>query len=347
MLTDAQEMVLRGWVRRRLGLNPTTDDIDDLVGSELGKRMPVYAIAADRARWVVARVLESKTPDLLIRVIHETNDNTNAELLALKLQLENDPSLWRAHVTNPAVVKGGEPFIDRKHFRTEILPSFRDDRGPPICVVEGELGSGRTYLREYCEGLAPEIRVGHSSVSAGAPVELLGAVAVEIATGLGLTTEPPTHEGDDRWAKDLVDWIASEAPRRRHPGLVILEGFDSTPLPQPFHTFVDTLAARVASPEAVGEPPRKRLRLVLLGYSTTRLREVGVTVTPYVLERVTKEMVHDWLQEQYPGLAESRYRGAAKKVVQGVQDGPTRMRILNAKVRAIMPRFARFVQEVG
>ena len=350
MLSDAQEMVLRGWVHRWLGFNPSTDRVDDLVGPDLAKDMPAVSVAYDRAKWVVAEVLKAKTPALLIRVIHLTNDQTNAELLEIKQRLEDDPSRWNVRASNPAVVKAGYPFLDRKYFRTRILPSFREAEGPPICVVEGGLGSGRTYLREYCEGLTghdSEIRVGHSSVSGGAPVELLGAIAVDIATGLGLTTEPPTHEDHDRWAKDLAEWIASETPRRDHPGLVILEGFDSTPLAQPFHTFVDTLATRVVAPQALGELPRMRLRLVLLGYDTKRLRDVGISVSPYVLEHVGADMVQEWLEEQYPGLAGFRYRRAAEEVVKGLKDGPTRMRILNGKVRLLMPKFAKLVQGVG
>jgi len=350
VLSDAQEKVLRGWVHRWLGFNPSTDRVDDLVGPDLGKKVPSVSVAYDRAKWVVAKALSAETPSLLCRVIHLTDDQTNAELLEIKQRLENEPSLWTVRASNPAVVKAGHPFLDRKYFRTRILPSFREEEGPPICVVEGGLGSGRTYLREYCEGLTAldsEIRVGHSSVSAGAPVDLLGAVAVDIATGLGLTTEPPTHEDHDRWAKDLAEWIAFETPRREHPGLVLLEGFDSTPLAQPFHTFVNTLASRVTAPEALGEPPHMRLRLVLLGYDTTRLRDVGITVSPYVLEHVGADMVQEWLKEQYPGLADFRYRRAAQEVIKGLQDGPTRMRILNGRVRLLMPRFANLAQGAG
>ena len=219
MVTENQQRALKVLLVPRLGSNPSSAVVEPFVGAELSLRLPVSTAVIQVAEWVIDQTLSQDQPTLLIKLIRRLDDGSArvASLVDLADELEADPSCWQAPSTtvdwsldgDPLQVIDGRPFVDRSAFR-QLIPRLGSSDPTPSCtVVLGDDGHGKTYLTEFCKGLASHwerkqpnlLRVGFSQCPTSTLSDLTpDLLAIDLATGLDadFALMPRPHEDEHR-----------------------------------------------------------------------------------------------------------------------------------------------------
>ena len=352
MVTENQQKALKVLLMPWLGSNPTTAVVEPFVGVELSLRLPVSTAVIQVAEWIIDQALTQDRPTMLIRIIRRLDDGSSrvASLVELADRLEADPSGWRAPVPevdwslegDPLQVLDGRPFVDRSAFR-RLIPRLGSLHDTPSCtLVQGNDGHGKTYLTEFCKGLASYwerkqpnlLRVGSSQCPTSTLSDLTPDLpAIDLATGLDadFTMMPRPHEDEHRYARNLATWILETTPEGALPALAIFDGFDRAGVPAPVLTFIEELVAGAQQDADAAS----RLRIMLLGYDQGRLEKADLAFETCVLEHVGSSHLDRWFRKRYPGQPSFRYEDTVDMIADRLpDDGSMRMRRLNALVRA-------------
>ena len=351
MIAEPQQTALKILLMPRLGANPTNVVVAPFVGQTLARQLPVSSAVIHVAEWIVDQALAQDGPDMLINIIRRLDDGSShvASLVDLADALEADPSTWvvpESRVdwsldSDPLQVLDGRPFVDRMGFR-RLIPRLGADGTTPACtIVQGEDGHGKSYLTEFCKGLASHwgrrqadlLRVGLSQCPSSTLAELTPDVpAVDLAAGLGtdLAMMPRPHEDEHRFARNLASWIAETTPAGPLPALAIFDGFARAGVPAPVRTFIEELVRSVQQNPDVSA----RLRIMLLGYDAGRLESKNLFFERCVLEHVGAEHLEQWFRKRYPGQPNYRYEETVDLIQERLPaDGSMRMRRLCTLVR--------------
>lgn len=327
MLSSDQRETLTEFILVQLPANPSIASIAIFVGDDVAADLPLLPTIRDISVWMIDQALRQQTPDILISLIR-TVDNGQGELgsiISLADELTANAQLWldwfstnSRDVTtggDPLHVEDGRPFIDRTAFRNFLpRPDSPEVAEAPACIlVEGDIGSGKTYLYEYCKRLASHwqnFNVGCTTVGAGNVRYMTPEMAsVDIARGFGtnLSRRPRVHEDPHRYARNLVTWITEFTPDRNVPSLAIFDGFDAAGVTEPMHTFIEELIRAVHTDEQA----RKRMRVLLLGYDASRLENQELEFSRCPLEFLDSTHIETWLERRFPDQPHYRYEDTA------------------------------------
>lgn len=353
MLVAKQQKVLEALILSKLPNNPSLDTIAIFVDYDIARNMPVFTHTGQISKWIVEQALSQPSPEPLIRLVR-TADNGDGRLdsiIKLINQLASDPEPWVRWAReqrldgsmgeDPLFVENGGPFINRSTFRN-IIPREGALETPSCILVEGALGSGKSYLYDYCKRLASHWQnfnlgcttVGSSSAGKFDPE----TAAVELAVGLGTDFNriPRVHEDPHRYARNLVVWITECTPVRRLPSITIFDGFDAQGITDPVRTFIEELIRSIQGDEQL----KQRYRVLLLGYDAYRLERNKLKYKRYVLEHVGVSHIEEWFRKRYPNQPKYRYEDTAKMIEQRLPpSGEMRLRQLCNLVRVASAGF--------
>ena len=95
-LNPNQRQALKKLLIPQLGANPSSRVVEPYVGETFSQTLPTASSVSQIADWVIDRLLEQRTPDLMIRAIERLDDETRQAgiLLELASELRGHPELW-------------------------------------------------------------------------------------------------------------------------------------------------------------------------------------------------------------------------------------------------------------
>lgn len=350
MLDPNQRAVLAAFFVDRLPSNPAVGQLSIFVGDEVARQLPTLPSIKAIVDWLIDRALNQDQPDCLVKIIRTVDDGDAqfATIVAIAERLEADAAVWAewrgstgASAIDPLHVHDGRPFLDRDIFRGYLpQPGIA---GTPSCIlVEGETGSGKSYLYEYLKRFAfvrKSFEIGFATVGASnarGMTPLIVATAIAAGLRTSFQHKPRMHEDPTRHAKNLATWIIEDTPERSAPSLVVLDGFDADGVSDPTFTFIEELISGVANDEEA----KKRLCILLLGYSASRLESLGLQYDRCTLEYVGGPHISQWLKQKFPGRPEYQYNDTAEEVIENIPTtGETRLLLLNSLLQAASAEF--------
>jgi hypothetical protein len=315
LLTASQRDVLALLFAAKLPNPLTAERASIWVGSvQAAAEMSFAPTPLENARLIINVVLALPTPAQLIAVITEADNAQSGfqSLLDLKARLEADPSQWAptgvrpgmawSIDSDPLIVDDGRPFVDRKNFR-DLLPRLHKLNTPTCLLIEGDEGTGKSYLHEFCKscvkGRKGSFFVGYTKLGsnelATSPARL---PAMDIASGLETALEAyPAEQADPhRDAKNLAAWIINFTPKRAVPGLAVFDDVGTSGVDEAVHTLIYELIESIQK----NPPVADRLRVVLIGYDPQRLVAKNLQYATHILEHVDTPQIDEWLRMRYP-----------------------------------------------
>lgn len=350
MLDRIQREVLAAFFVARLPVNPGVAQLAVFIGDDIARELPLLPTVKSVADWAIDRAMTQLGPDTLIGLIRAVDDGTEAlrTIVDVADNLAGNTQAWvewrNVEVSggnDPLHVHDGRPFVDRAQFRS-FLPRVDAAETPNCILVEGSMGSGKTYLHEYLKKLANVRRsfeVGFTAVGSSSGRSMSPQIAARaVAAGLKINFQhqPREHEDPHRYARNLATWIIEEAPDRSAPSIAVFDGFDATGVTEPMHTFIENLIGGIQDDEEA----QKRLRVLLLGYDVGRLEERDLGFERCTLEHVDRPHIEEWLRKRFPGHPEYRYEDTAEWVIDQIpQGGETRLLQLCSLVQAASAQF--------
>jgi len=344
VLSDSMRRVLHQLVMRHLPLQPDIDALIALLGPEHGPHelqgMRYFRGPFDCAVWIVRRVLADPTKDRFCRLAELVDPgDAGPELRDYLAALRSGRIAWEARHSDPMVVDGDQPFVDRESVRGTLAAMFTRDAPVGCLVVSGGAGEGKSHLRAWCTKLAAggvggrlaAFELNGSLAASIGP----GRVVTKLATDLGLRLDrlPRTHEDHERWAQDLGYWLLRNIHTESTISVLVFDGFHHPQIQPSVHTLIRALIrARQEDPEIAS-----LLRIVLLGYDAALLERNRLAFELRVLEVVDQQMIRDWLVKRYPGRRAYEYDDTAADVWEHLDPGPTRMFSLCQELQRVGP----------
>jgi hypothetical protein len=179
------------------------------------------------------------------------------------------PADSRVRLVAERLIIDGDPFVDRDHLRTAILPALLDGSRPlRAVVIQGPCDSGKSFslrLIRVCSRAEPpptRFRVLHIDLAACELTRDSLALAREVADALKLddVRMPRMDAGEARIARRLVDAIAHarEYADRQLPTILVIDHLDKEVAPAVVD-FAEELAL------AAAEGRLDQMKVVLIG----------------------------------------------------------------------------------
>ncbi len=213
--------------------------------------------------------LYCRTANGIIGMIVESSKNTEelishyitSDAIKLHQPLRTADSVWFGEII------GGEPFVNREHFR-KLVQDLLVKNANKILRVKGARGSGKSHSVEYLKFLASKGQLNAFTLreftidSDYVPSYDLEVFVREVCTQLGLSgpLNANSNEPSKFRAKLYARWLAIACESLPRKTLLVVDGLDANDLDDDIHTFMRDFVDLIHKSSGVRD-----LRLVLLG----------------------------------------------------------------------------------